>query len=230
MNTAIVIKSYPADYQWLAYCLRSIQKFCTGFSEIVVILPRSHPLPLTAEKVVLVDMEETYLTQQVCKLNADRHTSADFILHTDSDTIFTKPVTPESFMRDGKARVLMTPWEDCPDAKKAWFHVMAKLFLDASTHDFMRNGTIMYPRFAYAKFRDFVEKQTGHPMAAYVANQPGREFSEYNTLGFFLWKYYRNDISWHDTRNGIPESPVRQFWSYGGLTPEIRAEIEAILA
>lgn len=230
MTTSIVIKSYPNDYQWLGYCLRSIQKFCTGFSEVVVILPRAHPLPLTAERVVLVDMEENYLTQQVCKLNADLHSKAEFIVHCDSDCIFTRPVTPATFMHKGKARWLMTPWEQCPDAKRAWYHVVAKLFLDVPTHDFMRKSTICCPRFAYAAFRQFILDQTGYPMDAYISNQPNREYSEYNTLGFFLWKYHREQISWHDTSTkGVPEPWEMQSWSWGGLTPEIRQKMEEIL-
>lgn len=234
MKTSIFIRSYSADFGWLAYCLRSLQKFATGFHEIVIAVPQGeeHALShLTAERVIPVhNGQPGYLAQQVSKLNADLHCSGDFILHIDSDCILTRPVTPETMMRNGKPIWLMTPWEQCPDAKKAWYHVMAKLFLDVSEYDFMRRSTIMVPRFAYAKLRGFIEEMHGYKMDAYVMNQPNHEFTEYNALGFYLWKFHREAIAWRNTAtDGVPEPWEMQSWSYGGITPEIRDKMEAIL-
>lgn len=230
MTVDIVIKSYPADYPWLAYCLRSIQKFASGFNNIIVLLPRSAPLTLTAETVVYLDVEENYMTQQVAKLNADFHTEADFILHIDSDCIFKQPVTPETFMVNGKARWLMTPWADCPDAEKAWMHVMVKCCRTMPTHDFMRKSTLIVPRWAYAEFRSFIQKTHGVTMDAYVMNQPGRDFSEYNCLGHYLYTNHRDRIHWHDTAvSGHVPQVENQEWSWGGLTSEIKAKLDTLL-
>ena len=35
--TDIFIKTYPGDFIWLEYCIRSIEKFVTGFRDIVII-------------------------------------------------------------------------------------------------------------------------------------------------------------------------------------------------
>lgn len=232
MTTAIFIKSYPNDFEWLSYCLRSLAKFAHGFDAIILVVPPGHGLNLTRETVIEIpEQQPGYLFQQVCKLNADMHTTADFILHLDSDCVLREPVTPESFMTDGKARWLMTPWADCFEAKKVWFHVMAKCCQEAPEHEFMRRNCMMIPRFAYQAFREFIESTHGISMEQYVMNQPGREFSEYNCLGFFLWLQHRDKIAWHDTSvQGVPSCPVVQGWSWAGLTPEIRSELELILA
>ena len=179
MTTDIVIKSYPKDYGWLAYCLSSIQKFATGFNDIIVMLPRSAPLALTCEKVVLLDTPENYLSQQVAKLNADLHTKADYILHFDSDMIFTRPVTPADFFRKGKPSWAITEWGSIPGKaeKKAWYHVMAKALQEAPPYEFMRKCGILAPRWLYAEFRAFIQETHGISMEAYVMNQPANELS-----------------------------------------------------
>jgi len=241
MTVDIVIKSHPADYQWLGYCLRSIQKFATGFNQVIVMLPRSAPLKLTAETVVYLDVDENYLSQQVAKLNADQHTKADYCLHFDSDMIFTRPVTPDYFFKDGKPVWTITQWGDIPGRveKKAWFHVMAKALQECPPCEFMRKCAIIAPRWLYPEFRKFIEETHGITMDAYVMNQPGHEFSEYNTLGFFAWLKHREKFHWHDTEiDGVPEWPFKQYWSHSGMKHEghhgpthaEKAEIEAILA
>lgn len=225
----IVIKSYPTDYQWLAYCLKSIAKYCRGFNDVIVMLPRSHPLNLTLEKVVLLDAPEGYLAQQVAKLNADKHTQADFVLHVDSDMVFTREVTPDYFFKDGKPIWAIGDFD--PVSKLAWYHVMAKCLQEAPEHEFMRKCAVIAPRWLYSEFRGFIEARHGMSMDAYVMSQPGHEFSEYNCLGFFSWLKHREAFHWHDTlKDGVPEWPWSQKWSWGGLTPDIKAELERITA
>ena len=231
-STCIVVKSYPKDYPWLAYCLRSIQKFCTGFSEVIVMIPREHPLPLTKETVVLMDAAESYLSQQVAKLNADLHTEADYIVLMDSDCIFTRKVTPDYFFYHGRPAWTVTPFSECSDTeRKAWLHVMVKCVQKMPEHEFMRRNCIIVPRWIFPLFRKFIQDTHGMTMEQYVMSQPGHEFSEFNCLGFYAWLNHRDEFHWHDTSiDGIPKWPFQQRWSWGGLTPAIREEMEKVLA
>lgn len=231
-SVALVIKSYPPDYPWLAYCLRSIQKFCTGFREIIVMLPREHTLPLTKEAIVLMDAPESYLSQQVSKLNADMHTQADFLVHFDSDCIFTRPVTPDYFLKNGKAIWAITPFAKAThEQQNTWLHPMVKCLRVMPEFEYMRKNAIIAPRFIYAEFRDFIFHTHGMTMEQYVMSQPNNEFSEYNCLGFYAWLTHRDKIHWHDTeKDGIPDWPWIQHWSLGGLTPQIQEQYERILS
>ena len=40
MKTSILVVSYLQDLPWLTHCLRSIEKFATGFHETVVLVPQ----------------------------------------------------------------------------------------------------------------------------------------------------------------------------------------------
>lgn len=227
-STDLVIKSYPSDYGWLSYCLRSIQKFATGFNNIILLLPRSAPLTLTAETVVLLDTPESYMHQQIAKLNADNHTRADYIVHFDSDMIFTKPVTPEFWFKDGKPTWIHSPFEK---DSEMWKGVMQKCIGQEPPAEFMRRGAIIIPRQLYSLFRAFIQEKHQQTMEQYILSQPGNEFSEYNCIGFYAWLYHHDLFSWHDTAiDGVPEWPFKQFWSWGGMTPVIREEMESILA
>jgi hypothetical protein len=235
-STCIFIRSYQQDLNWLSYCLRSLHKFASGFTEIMVAVPGNEfPLfsHLTAETVIPVhDADPKYLCQQATKMYADAHTGADAILHFDSDMIMTAPVTPDFFFKDGKPIWVITPWTTIyGDEKKAWFHVMAKALRECPPYEFMRKCAVIVPRWIYAEFRAHMEKVHGIPLDAYIMSQPGHEYSEYNCLGFYAWLYHRDKFHWHDTSvDGVPTWPFRQFWSYSGLTQQERNEMEIALA
>lgn len=216
-STAIFIRSYERDFKWLSYCLRSIQKFAMGFSEVIVAIPHGQTLHLTAETVIHVhDGQPGYLCQQADKLNADHHTQADYILHIDSDTYFTAPVTPDFFFKDGKPIWVITPFDKAEDdEKRAWLHVMVKCLREMPGHEYMRKNVMICPRELYSLFREFIQVEHGMSMEAYVMNQPGHEFSEYNCLGFFAWLQHRKDFYWWDTTiDGVLKWPWVQGWSW----------------
>lgn len=237
MKTAIVIRTFDKDLEWLAFCLRSIHKFASGFQEVVVLIPegQEHLLRhLTVERVVVVhDGQPGYCCQQKDKLYADINCpQAEAILHIDSDSVMVKPFTPDTLIRDGKPLWLMTPWAKLSrDEKRAWVHVIAKCVQELPPYEFMRRPPHLIPRWAYAAFRDFVKQTHDVELESYVMNQPGHEFSEFNTMGAYLWVHHRDRIAWHDTEVlGIPEPWVDQAWSYGGLNEQIKAKWNALLA
>lgn len=231
MTCDIFIKTYPRDAEWLVYCLRSIQKFVTGFRDIIVAMPEDMDFPLTLEKIVRLPGPESYLYQQVAKLHADCHTDADCILHIDSDSILAIPVTPETFLREGKPVWLYRPLHAGSQEEKAWLHVMTKCLGRAPAWEYMCKSTIMVPRAGYGLFRDFVQKRHGMSLDAYVMNQPCNEFSEYNCLGMFLHTFYPGLCHWRniESEEGPPPRWERQYWSWGGLTENIRREMEVLL-
>jgi hypothetical protein len=236
MTASIFIRSYEKDFEWLHYCLRSIQKFATGFSEVVICVPEGQEVKLrhlTAERVITThDGQPGYLCQQLNKMQADLRTRSDYVLHFDSDMIFTAPVTPDFFFKDGKPIWLMTPWSVMSsEEKKAWMHVMVKALQEFPPYEFMRKCAVIVPREVYGGLRAHMEKLHGITFEQYVMNQPGHEFSEYNCLGFYAWLYHRDKFHWHDTTiDGVPEWPFQQRWSWSGLTAKERNEMEIALA
>src|SRR6266404_8977027 len=247
MTCSIFIKSFEKDFGWLAYCLRSIHRFATGFEEIVVAIPEGSDLPLTRERIVKIkepgpsatsiyDHGSGYAFQQVVKMNADKYCGrVDYICHLDSDTVFTKPVHAfdsihgaSPFFIGDRPIWLMTPFKDIlPTDKNLQAHVESMTAFSGVTPEFeyMRRAGQVIPRWAYSAFRQYCLDRHGKTFEQYAMSQGFRGVSEFNFMGQFLHREYPHFIHFHDTRFGIPESYVRQFWSWGGFTDEVKSEL-----
>lgn len=236
----IFIKTYPPDYPWLEYCLRSIGKFARDFRGIQIVKPNGESLsipPATETKymhrIVVADDygPDGYLSQQVFKLYADEYTDADFILFTDSDTIFTRPVTPETYFTDGRIDWMMTPWAN---TETPWQPITEKFLGRPVEFEFMRRMPFMVPRWLLESMRAFCVGQHGMTFDKYVMSQPHRSFSEFNALGAFAYYFHRDRFNWINTEevpaDQWPPLTVLQKFSHGGLDESIKAEFELILS
>lgn len=239
MTVDIFIKTYPVDYPWIEYCLRSIDKFATGFRNVVTVdQSESEKPPFVRQSVRIIRKpeygEDGYLSQQVFKLCADEFTDADYICYIDSDTIFTRPVTPETYFQDGLPIWLMTPYEQ---TKTPWQPIIEK-FIGLPLpfrveYEFMRRSPILAPRWLLQHLRMYCELRHHMSLKDYVMSQPYREYSEFNAIGALAYYWRRENFHWIDTSK-VPESEwpaltVLQSYSWGGLTDEIRATMEEIL-
>jgi hypothetical protein len=226
----------------LSYCLRSIHRFASGFSEIVVLIPEGSNLPLTKERLVKVQdyghggngyYDQGYIGQQIFKMNADKYCQSDFVCHMDSDSIFVKPVTPNDLMVNGKPLWLMTPMEEVI-AKDKNAHAHATSIRNFSGIDsefeYMRRIGQIVPRWAYGCFREYALEKHKKTFAEWALAQPFRGVTEFNFLGQYLHREFPNFIHFHDTRFGLPECFVHQRWSWSGLNEETRKELELELA
>lgn len=233
----VFVKSYAKDAPWLEWCLRSIRKFASGFRGVQVISPDAQTVvfptaPYDQSWKVLPEYgNDHYLSQQVFKLYADTFTDADWILFTDSDTIFTRPVTPETYLKNGKFVWMMTPMNEAhPDEQQAWRRVMRKFFGKEPEYEFMRRHPFLLPRWLLADLRAFCVRQHGIELKDYVMAQPYREFTEFNILGMYAYEYHRDKFEWLDTSK-VPEAEwpiltVDQQWSHNPIPVE---KWEAIL-
>ena len=213
MQTDIFIKTCQHDAEYHKYCLKSIDRFCTGFRNTVVV-DSEHP--------------KGYLQQQVEKLHSDIHCpGADYILVTDSDTLFTEPVTPESFMRNGKPMWFMTPAHLVSPDARTWFPAMKKFHGVEPTHEFMRRQPFMFPARILKDLRSYCVAKHGRTLEQYIM-ESGR-FSEWNVLGMFAWIYHQEHFSWIDTSKELPPALVRQFWSHDPIEKNLE-EINRILS
>ena len=233
----IFIRTYPADYQWLEYCLAAIYQFATGFRKIWVASPSTQGamkvtnLPQNMEWKVLNDeSEDGYLAQQITKLYADVITDyqADYILHIDSDVILTREITPQNFFApNGKLYWLYTPYTSL---QTPWQPIMEKFMIETQEFEFMRRFPMMFPRWLYPKLREFCYKIHHRIISEYIRHQPYRAFSEFNALGCYAWKYHQDKFEWvHTNKVDLPISFAQQFRSWEGITPEVKTEIEHIL-
>ncbi len=234
MITDIVIRSYSPDFQWLTLCLKSIQRWATGFRRVVVIVPNGHIPPTGTSEIVYYVHEsgDGYMEQQVSKLHADCFTDAEFLLFLDSDTIFNRPVCPEDFIVDYRhVRWLYTPYSSLDGGDgQTWKKPTTKAMMRNVEREFMRRHPLVAPRWALREFRDWMWRNHGVSLERYILSQPDRQFSEWNALGAYLWFYHHDKVKWQNTDDDMGTVFVRQSFSWGGLTPELRADLERACA
>ncbi|MBG0794476.1 hypothetical protein IYY11_14055 [Methylocystis sp. H62] len=234
-GTAIFIRTYWKDLEWLRYCLQAIRLHCRGFSETVVVVPKStlpwlrHArLPEMEIRVVACpDYKDDYLGQQLTKLFADAYTDADYIAHVDADCIFSRKITPEDLHPQGRPFLIAKPVSEL-GRHYPWRTPVEDFLGFAALHDYMQQPPFVFPRGLYKAVRDHGLERHGTPLDAYVLSRPLRGFSEFNVLGAYAWRFHREEFSFHVAGTAAAPRPCCDWhWSWGGLTPEIRCAIRA---
>lgn len=242
--TSIFLRSYAADIKWVPYALRSIHKFVTGISEIIISVPqedfdRFKSLSLTREKLMMSKVAtaamDPYLGQQYDKLIADQYTNADMILYWDSDVIAIRQFEPYDLTVVGEPRCLMTPYSKLVDSNGApatpWQPIVQKALGHPVQYEYMRSHPFLVPRAALQGFRDYMLATHGKSLGAYISEQPNRSFSEFNCIMAWAHHHQPDLFFWWNTEElGVPQPFVKQRWSYSGLTDDERAEMEKELA
>lgn len=214
--------------------LRSLQKHCTGIRHVIITIPEEQldslkPLNLTSERVIGVKgYKDDYLGQQITKLQAFRHSDADLLLMADSDNVYFKAFSPESYMRDGKPIFMMTPYADVGPAQK-WKPMTEKAVGFEVEYEYMRRLPALYFRNDFEAIWNYLTEKLGDP-EKYITSQPHREFSEYNVIGAYIHKFCAEKYYVLNTSTeALPEKFCEQFWSWGGITPEVREQLEKFL-
>lgn len=222
MDTAIFIRSYWKDLDWLGHCLEAIGRYASGFAEVVVLVPR-HSMPWARRRrwpafarfETDADCADDYLGQQVSKLYADRWTDCGTICHLDSDCLLCRPTRPEDLFDGGRAKIHVRelaplgrhyPWKDCTER-----------FLGLPMPlDFMCRPPFAYPRWLYPELRALCRERHGVELLDYVLAQPPRGFSEFNALGTYAWHRHRERFAFAVLdASGLEH--CRWFWSWDGV-------------
>lgn len=232
----IFIRSYWKDLAWLKLCLASIARFCTGFRNVIVVVPRSSEpwLRRRLGRLEGVRLElcpnytDDYLGQQVTKLSADVHTDADFICHVDSDCIFCTPTEPHDLLLAGKPRIVTRPYA-LLDRHWPWRGPTEAFLGREVTHDFMQRPPFVFPRWIYEQLREYTVRNHGIDLERYVLSRPARGFSEFNALGAYAYAYHADRFGWVDGSVADPGAPIcRWYWSWGGLDAATLHELELL--
>ena len=245
MATDILIVSYYRDAKRLEYCLRSVDKYARQFRQTVVVYPRRdevilHPICSAHPNVrqAMFDEEgDGHLWQNVIKTEADLFSDADFILHLDSDSVFTERITPLDVSTDGKADVFYGRYGDFKSVPPhvPWKQVTENAIGREVEVETMRRFPIMYPRWLYGATRKVVENANEKPFREFVFTAPRlgpawHAYCEFNTLGAVAYYWFREQFKWRYFGHAEDDRPwkVRQFGSKDPLTEKERQELERI--
>jgi hypothetical protein len=232
----ILIRSYYKDFGWLRYALRSIRKYCRGFSKVIVVVPESSRQKLDWMRlagdvtITCPNYRDDYLGQQVTKVTADLVTDADFVCHIDSDCVFCQPTRPQNLFEAGKPRILMAPYARL-DPHVPWKDLVERLLCRPVDYEFMRMPPYTFPRWLYGEFREYIALLHGRRLEDYILDQPSRGFTEFNALSAFAFYRYRDAFQWVDVDDWPPSKQhCRVYWSWGGIDEAVKNQLEDLLA
>jgi hypothetical protein len=189
-------------------------------------------------------VDKPMLSHEVALCHADEYCpAADFVFHLDSDCIFTEPVTPADYFVDGRPVLVCENFDRFYDfdpqnpGKRNALHWKAAAEVALGfpvTHECMCRHPMIHPRALYPGFRRHVEgvvKQSFDDYVLSCRDQFPQTFAEFTSLGAYARKFFADKYHWVEIPfQPRPADKLKQYWSHGGLTPDVRAEIEGILA
>ncbi len=246
--TDILIVNYARDFPYLEWCLRSIQKFARGFHRLLIIVPDRdltllkevlHRVPLFGfsdknEPIKFLEIQgidewpdKGMLHHMSVIMHADIYSDSDFICHIDSDTIFTAPVTPDTFIKNGKPILQYERFESIGQRHPGvveWQKVTQNCLPFAIHYETMRQHGETYSRATYAEARKLMQQKTGQSVDDYIRsgrNAFPQEFCEFVTLGNVAIHCFPD--KYHLVDNALKENPdkgdfpIGQFWSHSAL-------------
>lgn len=233
----IFIVTYARDFPYLVYCLRSIEKFASGFSAISILVP-DHDLK-DLRKIVadykgdipIFTYDETewpekgFLWHECQIVRADEWCpDAEFIAHIDPDCIFTEQVTPDTFFKGGKPILRFEAFETIgvrhPSILR-WKEACDRCLPFPVEVECMRGHPEIYHHGLYKECRRLMELKTGLPVDDYIkqqVNQFPQTFTEFPTLGAVAHHSFQSLYSLHDCAKqenpDMQDWPIIQFWSH----------------
>lgn len=249
LSVDIFIKSYSGDFDWLKYALRSIAKYWTNDGETVVVVPLTDVdacRKLLQPRQRVVGRAERfgskpnrsgrpwgYWEQMLVKMEADLYCPAPLILFLDSDCVMTRECSLTDFCTPEGVPIIY--WEtydyfrDKHPSVLGWKPMVEAALKCPVEREYMRCNGLIFWRDSLSAFRQHLERLHGLTFLDVVESLPGGGFEEYDSLGFFCDTYEHH--RYHFIRTEYPGDwwPIRQNWSWGGLTPEMEKSLLEIV-
>lgn len=253
--TEVLIISCARDFDWLVLALKCASKYLHGFQGITVAHPnqeaeRFRPL-LDQFAIRLHGYNEVpgkgHIQHMAVMASADLFLPAGtrYVLTTDSDGMMHTPSTPEHFAWDDKPHWIIRSWDSLitedprnPGSKVISDNMQwrgptaAQLGFDPPVFSMCMNIQLM-PLDLLASYRNHIESVQGKNFHQYMIegrNEFPPNRMDFTALGAFFYQFHRARFRWFDVSNPpYPKDRKKAYWSWGGITPEIRAEIEDFL-
>jgi hypothetical protein len=228
MIADMYLVTYPRDYQWLPYLFRSIVKHVRGFRNLHVVVPACESLPESVSIIERSGMKviggtiqpwlNTYVGQGAAKLMAWQRCDADEVCYLDSDLLFTREFTPDSMRTNGKLRIEFVPWEEAGGAQ-CWREATRQLLRAEPPYETMRRHPFQFPTMTIRRAYHHVGGEIGY-MGVHMP-------SEFDLLGNYACLFERDKFELVPATGNPEWEFVRSFWTHGGITPEVEAELKA---
>ena len=220
MKTSIVTVTYDKDLEFLKYNLKSIQKFCKGYHDNVVIIDdhendcveTQRYLDSVGQKYFVNKdakyIKKGYVRQQYMKLLSDLYVSqdTDYICHIDADSIFKTEHSPNRFFRNNKPILIKNNYSklvkaftkrgENTDGILKWKETTSEILNWDVEYEFMFRMPLVYPKNLTKLVREYIEEINNSSLLDTLKDIP--IMSEYNVLGAYAHQFTPQDFFWID--------------------------------
>lgn len=220
----LVTRSYDKDFEWLSYSILSMRKNLYDISHKLLIVPENTIIPNNISEfyndiVFTVETKEGYVAQQIDKVGAYRYTDNAYLLYTDSDCIYYEPFYAMSMLDNSKIILPRTPYRELSGNVLNWQSIVKKMTGIDTEYEYMRAFPMMFHRDTCTLLDNNAIYNN------YKHNVVQREFTEFNALGAIA---ETNHPELYKFTSKTPVIRATQYWSWGGITDEIRQQLETI--
>jgi hypothetical protein len=250
-------KTCAKDAAWFKYMVRSVERFASGFRKLVVVddlrpnlsdeglIQLIKKMEETAgETGVIVDVEPIppwdpafgfdtqqrleYFWASAVKTRWPEFTDADAVVWIDSDSVFTRPITPVWWFEGERPIWWRVPWTESKDGCAAWKAGVDHLFGVDSQSENMCVSAGLATRHATLALQGYIKEKFGQSVAAYYLDPSHGKLGEFSMVGGYLEHVDACGYVVKHPRDLGEPWPVRQFWSWDPKGPPID-ELERIL-
>ena len=151
--------------------------------------------------------------------------SADFIAHIDPDCVFTAPVTPETYIKNGKPILCYERFSNIVlrhPGIATWQNCTTNCLPFPVVYETMRHHPEVYHRGLYAIARQQMWKKTGQYVKDYIRscrNEFPQTFCEFVTLGNVAMHLFPElyELVEQFSDRITPPKHLQAFWSHGPM-------------
>ena len=169
-----------------------------------------------------------------------------YVLHMDADCMFRMPTTPEHYFWQDKPYYLVRSWDSLgsPDPHDPTRKIVSdcaqwkgptETQLGFATPWYtMCMNTAVFPVEFYRPYREHIAHVHRRPFDDHMLagrNEFPQTSMDWTAMGAWAKQFMPERFTWFDVCDGNPYPVDRKkaYWSHGGITDEIRAEIEGFL-
>lgn len=234
MKVSIHCVTVGKHFPYLKYMLRSVEKFASGFVEVVILCP-------TVDRGEMEMMQRQYhgsiplwvhygdewpgkgmLWHEYMVMCAEQHCRGDAILHMDSDHVFTEPAMPVDYFDGDKPVLIYHDFESLIKEQgnlKNWQDNGERAFGFRDEFEFMRRAPLVHIREVYPVSRREIEEHVRQPLDLFVRacrNTFPQTFCEYQSLGTTAWRKFHDRYKWlrQGAVEGWPSNKMYGAWSH----------------
>lgn len=236
LSADIFLITWPGDYAWLPHLFKSITKYVTGFSRVVIVLeigdaPPTEALEKYATFPYVIKRCPGYRGtcyngrsgQSLEKLRAFAYTDADRIVMTDSDCIFVRPIDlqTDELINLAKPCIWSIPWDELPpyhytlpsgeqgvDYATKWRPPVSKILGFDPPAETMQRFPFVFPGWF---LRCLWEHIGGEERLLTIP-----ETCDFNTMGNFALAKFPDFFTQRPALNSPLPAAMKNFWSFTG--------------